>query len=91
MSTLPHHLRRQSGISLSGKQAWAIIEKYFAQYSTPEAQQELWSITVAALSTDQEPRLQKGINRHNLLFFHELTSLLLHAVYQLHQKRKTKK
>jgi len=45
-------------------------------------------LTTGTITNDEMQQLQKGIDRHNIIFFFEYTKMFFEAVDFLHNKRK---
>ena len=89
MSALPDLLlnfQRNLREEQSKAAAWAIIHDYFSFFGE-EWKKDLWQLLVGTLTSDQMDRLEKGMDRHNLFFFYEYTTLLLEALSLLREKR----
>ncbi|MBB1283217.1 hypothetical protein HRH25_02445 [Flavisolibacter sp. BT320] len=94
MSALPEKLLSfQRNLHQDGSKAaaWTIIHDYFTFFNHEEWRQDLWQMLVGTLTSEQMDRLEKGIDRHNLFFFYEYTTLLLEAVSLLREKQGAKK
>ncbi|HEV7332528.1 MAG TPA: hypothetical protein VGN63_15930 [Flavisolibacter sp.] len=94
MSALPEKLisfQRNLHQEESKAAAWAIIHDYFTFFNREEWRQDLWQMLVGTLTSEQMDKLEKGIDRHNLFFFYEYTTLLLEAVSLLRNKQGGKK
>jgi hypothetical protein len=93
MNTLPETLNnlRQDLIKNQTKEsAWNIIDKYFNFLGLDDIHNELWVLTVGTLTNDEMQQFEKGIERHNLIFFFEYTKMFFEAVDLLYNKRKKK-
>lgn len=93
MSTLSEiHLNYKQLLTESPtkKQLWKIIHDFIRFYSAEGIKEELWMLTVGTLSSDQMEQVDKGIDRHNRIFFYEHSSLFIDAVNQLYQQQRSK-
>lgn len=73
------------------QQLWEIINDYIRYYSAQGIKEELWMLTIGTLSSDHMEEVEKGINRHNRIFFYEHSMLFIDAVNQLYLQQKNKK
>ena len=94
MSTIPKYLTRLED-KLKAKQtpkaAWKIIDEYFSFMDKQTIHQELWMLTVGTVTNDLMNKAEKGMDRHDTIFFYEYTKLLFDALSFLHDKHKIKK
>jgi len=91
MSTLPgilNKLRQDLAENQTKKAAWNIIDEYFSFFGLVDIHNELWVLTAGTLTNDGMEQSQKGIDRHDLIFFFEYTKMFFEAVELLHNKRK---
>jgi len=65
--------------------AWDIIEEYFSFFGMECLKKDLWQMLVGTLTCDEIDGLEKGRDRHNLIFFYEYTLLFAQATYLLLQ------
>ena len=89
MHSLPtslQHLRQNLQTKGSKKAAWKVIDSYFHAMGIETIKEELWILTKAALTNDLAEQLEKGMDRHNLIFGYEFLLLFLDAVKLLHEK-----
>ncbi|RXK61781.1 hypothetical protein ESA94_01860 [Lacibacter luteus] len=94
MSTLPKTLRnykQQLTENPTKQQLWAIIQDYIRYYSAEGIKEELWMLTIGVLSSDHMDEVEKGLDRHNRIFFYEHSLLFIDAVHQLYQQQEKKK
>ena len=94
MSTLPEQHRtfkQQLSDNPTKQQLWKIIKDFISFYSAEGIKEELWLLTIGILSSDQMEEVEKGIGRHNRIFFYEHSLLFIDAVNQLHQQQEKKK
>lgn len=94
MSTLheKHHaFRKQLNENPTKQQLWKIIKDFISFYSAEGIKEELWLLTISILSSDQMEEVDKGIGRHNRIFFYEHSLLFIDAVNQLYQQQEKKK
>jgi|GEM_PF-6779831 len=96
MSTLheKHHaFRQQLKENATKQQLWNIIKDFISFYSAEGIKEELWLLTVGILSSDQMEEVDKGIGRHNRIFFYEHSLLFIDAnqLYQQLEKKKAKR
>lgn len=68
------------------KAAWNIVAEYFDCFGT-EAQENLWTFLVGALSSKHLYQAQKAVSRHDMIFFYEYTKVLLDACMVLQKQR----
>lgn len=66
--------------------AWNIMAEYFDCFGT-EAQENLWTFLVGALSSKHLYQAQKAVSRHDMIFFYEYTRVLLDACAVLQKQR----
>ncbi len=69
--------------------AWHIIDDYFSFFGLDDVYEELWMLTVGALTSDEIHQMEKGRDRYNTLFFFEYTKMFaaaVHLVYTEHKK-----
>ena len=91
MNILPeilNNLRQELVAKQTKESAWNIIEEYFSFFGLEDVHNELWVLTAGTLTNDEIQQLQKGIDRHNLIFFFEYTKMFFEAVDLLHNKHK---
>lgn len=94
MSTLPQLHRNYKQLlseNPTKKQLWEIIHDFFRYYSAEGIKEEIWMLTIGTLSSDHMEEVEKGLDRHNRIFFYEHSSLFIDAVNQLYQQQKNKK
>jgi hypothetical protein len=94
MSTLPPIHRKYKKLLTQNptkKQLWEIIHDFLHYYSAEGIKEELWMLTIGTLSSDHMEEVEKGISRHNRIFFYEHSSLFIDAIDQLYNKQKGKK
>jgi hypothetical protein len=94
MSTLPEQHRtfkQQLSENPTKQQLWNIIKDFIKFYSAEGIKEELWLLTIGILSSDQIEEVDKGIGRHNRIFFYEHSLLFIDAVNQLYQQQEKKK
>lgn len=94
MSALPKFLKDLESNFLedqSPHSAWLIIEKYMGFFGADGVNEDLWGLTVAALSSEQVEDMDKGLHRYNLLFFYEYTIMFINAVSFLNERHLQKK
>lgn len=94
MSTLheKHHaFRQQLKENPTKQQLWKIVKDFISFYSAEGIKEELWLLTIGILSSDQMEEVDKGIGRHNRIFFYEHSLLFIDAVNQLYQQQEKKK
>jgi hypothetical protein len=63
--------------------AWAVVNNYFSFLPIDQFQEDLWSLLVLALSSDQDDKLNRGCVRHDIIFFYEYTKALMEAMHLL--------
>jgi hypothetical protein len=93
MSSLPGmilNLKQNLENDPSKASSWGIIDDYFNFFGKEEWKKDLWLLLVGTLTSDEMFHLQKGIDRHNLFFFYEYTTLVLEATQNLHQHHNKK-
>jgi hypothetical protein len=93
MSALPPfliNLQQQLTTKQTKQAAWDIIDEYFSFFDQDSINDELWMLTVAALTND-EMDMKKAKDRHNSIFFFEYTKMFYEAVHLLHNKNKKKR
>ncbi len=73
------------------EQLWEIIQDFIRYYSAEGIKEELWMLTIGTLSSDHMEEVEKGISRHNRIFFYEHSMLFIDAVDQLYKKQKANK
>lgn len=66
--------------------AWNIVAEYFDCFGA-EAQENLWTFLVGALSSKHLYQAQKAVSRHDMIFFYEYTRVLLDACAVLQKHR----
>jgi len=91
MSILPgilNKLREDLAENQTKKAAWNIIDEYFSFFGLVDIHNELWILTAGTLTNDEMDLSQKGIDRHDLIFFFEYTKMFFEAVNLLHNKHK---
>jgi hypothetical protein len=94
MSTLPeqhHTFKQQLSDKPTKQQLWKIINDFISFFSTESIKEELWFLPIGTLSSNQVMEVDKGIGRHNRIFFYEHSSLFINAVNRLYQQREKKK
>lgn len=94
MSTLPEIHRDYKQLLTENptkKQLWKIVNDFIRFYSAEGIKNELWLLTVGILSSDQMEEVDKGIDRHNRIFFYEHSLLFIDAVNQLYLQQESKK
>ena len=65
-----------------------LVKEYFACFGGDTISRELWRMLAGTLSDPRMPQLQKGIQRHNLLFFYEFTLIFMEAAELLSREEK---
>lgn len=70
------------------KTAWKIIDEYFHFMGAETIKEELWILTKGAITNDLMEQVEKGMDRHNLIFGYEFMLLFIDSVKLLHDKRK---
>ena len=88
MGILPEILKdlRQALVNNQTKEsAWNIIDEYFSFFGLDDIHNELWVLTVGTLTNEEMEQFEKGIERHNLIFFFEYTKMFFEAVQVLHK------
>jgi hypothetical protein len=83
-------LRRDLIKNQTKESAWNIIYEYFSFLGLDDIHNELWVLTVGTLTNDEMQQFEKGIERHNLIFFFEYTKMFFEAVDLLYNKRNKK-
>jgi hypothetical protein len=93
MSALPEFLldlQKKLSEKRTKAAAWEAIEGYFSFFGMEGLEKDLWQMLVGTLTSDEMDSLEKGRERHDLIFFYEYTLLFAEATYLLLQHHRQK-
>lgn len=93
MSTLSQQLsilQKQLNANPNMETASQIVSEYFDFFGNEKPLEDLWLLTIGALTNDEVHQTQNAKDRYNLIFFYEFTKLFVEAAAVLNGKSQTK-